>query len=125
VRRNKYVFFSGIAVLLTVGCAIAVSLAHHPKLESFKLLNIAGLSYDFLGLVVLSEMVASSDRWKNFVVRWVAGLILWGQTVVPLGAAMGAWISGSTSSAHTVNFFPGVFGILNPAIRVQKILKHV
>lgn len=92
-------------MLWAVGVAVGILLAAHPKLEPFKLLNIVGLSYDFLGLTVLSEMVTSSARWKKFVVQWVAGLILWGQTVIPLGGAIGAWFSGSVSSSITASFF--------------------
>jgi zinc transporter ZupT len=87
------------------GAGIGLVLAHHPKLDSFKLLNIAGLCYDFLGLVVLSEIVITSARWKNFTIRWVAGPILWGQTVAPIGAAIGAWSSGAASSAIVTSFF--------------------
>ncbi len=106
MRRATVVFWLFIAALLGVGLAIGDALAHHPKLETFKLLNIIGLSYDLLGLIVLSELVVKSERWRLFVVRWVAGTLLWGQSVVPLGAALGAWFTtGKPSGAAAAAFF--------------------
>jgi hypothetical protein len=105
VARDKYVFIIFLAVLLGIGFTLGVSVASHPKLEPFKLLNIVGLSYDLLGLIVLSEMVVTSDRCKRFVVSWGAGIILWGQTTIPLGAAVGAWFSSSISSSIAAGFF--------------------
>ena len=88
------------------GWLIGASLAKLPKLESFKLMNIAGLTYDLFGLITLSELVSSSVRWKYFIVQWGAGVLLWGQTVIPLGAAAGAWLAApSPSSAAAAAFF--------------------
>ena len=72
--------------------------------------NIVGLTYDLLGLLILSEIVAKSERLTAFVVRWVAGAVLWGQTIVPLGAALGAWLhsagpSSAAASAFLISFW--------------------
>ncbi len=106
MRRDTQLFCAFISVLLAAGAVLGWRVAAHPKLETFKLLNIFGLTYDFLGLVVLSEFVAESERWKKLVVRRVAGLLLWGQTVIPMGAAAGAWIAGDLpSAAKATSFF--------------------
>lgn len=102
-RQRAFVIV--VAILLAVGACIGRALAAHPNLEPFKLLNIVGLTYDLLGLVVLSEAVAGSARWKSVVVRWLAGVILWGQTVIPLGAAIGAWSTNFASSSVASHFF--------------------
>lgn len=61
-----------LCLLVAVGVWLGLAVASHPKLETFKLLNILGLTLDLLGLVILSEFVVTSDQWKSFVVKWVA-----------------------------------------------------
>lgn len=110
MRRDTIIFVGGIVLLLSVGYFLGSALASHPKLETFKLLNILGLSLDLLGLIVLSEYVAASEKWKALVVNWIAGILLWTQTVVPLGAAIGAWLnSTSASSSKASAFFVALF----------------
>lgn len=109
MRRSSAVFILFIAALFCTGLVVGSALANLPKLETFKLLNIIGLIYDLLGLIVLSEMVTASDRWRSFVVSWGAGAFLWGQSVIPLGAALGAWIIGGSPSATKATTF---FGLL-------------
>lgn len=109
MRLPNIVFFGGLALLLVAGMFIGVYLSHLPKLESFKLLNIAGLTYDLFGLITLSELIASSSRWKRFIVMWVAGVLLWGQSVVPLGVAAGAWMAAPAPSSSAAMSFFGLF----------------
>ncbi|MBD0681400.1 hypothetical protein [Pseudomonas sp. PSB11] len=79
MRREKASLTLFIAVLFCVGWSIGRALANHPDLETFKLMNIIGLIYDLLGLIVLSEMVATSVRWKSFIIDWGAVVFLWGK----------------------------------------------
>ena len=110
MHRTTALFLLFIAALLGAGIYMGVALSRLPKLETFKLLNILGLTFDLLGLLVLSEFVLSSERWKAFIVRWVAGVLLWGQTVVPLAAALGAWVFGvGPSTARASDFFFALF----------------
>ena len=105
MRRDTAVFILWIATLLAVGGLLGLTLASHPNLETFKLLNILGLVLDLLGLLVLSEFVVNSERWKAFVVKWVAGVLLWAQTVVPLGAAAGAALAHAYPSSEKASGF--------------------
>ena len=110
MHRTTAVFAIFIAALLGAGVYMGVALSRLPKLETFKLLNILGLTLDLLGLLVLSEIVLSSERWKAFVIKWVAGVLLWGQTVVPLGAALGAEVLGvGPSTSRAAGFFFALF----------------
>ena len=111
MTRITVVFNIWLGFLLVVGFALGFGIAAHPKLETFKLLNILGLTLDLLGLVVLSEFVTSSEKWKSFVVKWVAGVLLWAQTVIPLAAAAGASIvADAPSSSKASAFFIALFG---------------
>jgi hypothetical protein len=106
VARDAVAFFVALAMLGVAGYALGAVVGRHPKLETFKLLNIAGLTYDLLGLLVLAEFVVEREKLKSLVVSWVAGTVLWSQSVVPLAAALGAWAAApAPSSAIAASFF--------------------
>jgi hypothetical protein len=105
VSRHLWLFLFVVASLGVAGYLLGRTLAAHPKLETFKLLNIAGLSYDFLGLMVLTETVAKNEQLKSFVVSWLAGTVLWVQTIVPLGAAFGAGFASNAPSGPIASSF--------------------
>lgn len=105
MSRVNLVLNVWLCFLVALGLLLGAAIAAHPRLETFKLLNILGLTLDLLGLVVLSEFVVASERWKSFVVKWVAGVLLWAQTVVPLAAAAGAALSSSAPSSLKASVF--------------------
>ena len=108
--RRNLLFLIVLAGFALVGAYLGYALAHHPKLVWFKLLNILGLTYGLLGILVLSEFAITSPRITGFFVNWVAGVLLWGQSVVPLGAAVGAWLTSSgPSSSVAASFFVALF----------------
>jgi hypothetical protein len=110
LHRSSIIFLLFLAALFGVGVYTGVAVASIPKLEAFKLLNILGLTYDLLGLIVLSEFVLESERWKAFMVHWVAGTLLWAQSVIPIGAAFGAeFLSTGPSAARAAAFFFALF----------------
>lgn len=110
MSRHNLLFGAWFCFLVALGLWLGTAIAAHPKLETFKLFNIFGLTLDLLGLVVLSELVVASERWKSFVVKWVAGVLLWSQTVVPLAAAAGAsLVSSAPSSSKAATFFVSLF----------------
>lgn len=121
------IFWVFVALLLALGVLVGSSLSAHPSLEPFKLLNIIGLVYDLVGVFVLSELVIRRLAVREFLVKWVAGVCLWGQTLVPLGAAAGAHFLGNGPSSDIASsFFVSLFafslipltileaGVLNP-----------
>jgi hypothetical protein len=67
---------------------IAVCLGSVQKLETFKLLNVIGILYGIIGVLVLSEFVVENARWREFVIAKVSGVLLWVHLAVPLGAAV-------------------------------------
>lgn len=109
MRPATAAFVTFIALLFGLGLLVGHEVSTLPKLEPFKLLNILGLSLDLLGLLVLSEFVASSERVKEFVVKWVAGVVIWGITVVSIGALAGAALSSGQSSSKAASFFFKLF----------------
>ena len=84
-NMNNRAFYVFISIILILGIVTGYELSKVPKLETFKLVNIAGLLYTMLAVILLSEMAASSPRWKKIAVAWVAPGVLWLHTIVPLG----------------------------------------
>lgn len=110
---NNRAFYVFISIILILGIVTGYELSKVPKLETFKLVNIAGLLYTMLAVILLSEMAASSPRWKKIAVAWVAPGVLWLHTIVPLGVFFGGFVarillhanSGSQVSKFGVCFF--------------------
>jgi len=74
-------FAAFIAGIVGLGVAAGYRLGSLPRLETYKLLNVAGLFYDLLAVLVLSEIVASSAGWKKISVEKIAPGVLWFHTV--------------------------------------------
>jgi len=92
--RNRS-FAAFIAVIIGLGVATGCKLATLPKLETYKLLNVVGLFYDFLAVVVLSEIAASSAKWKRISVETIAPVVLWLQSAFPFGVFVGGFVAAA------------------------------
>ena len=87
--RNRA--FSILSMFLSaVGAVIGFSLSSMHRLETFKLLNILGIVYGLVGVLVLSEFVAQSEKWRQFVVEKFSGVFIWSHGFIPLGGALAA-----------------------------------
>jgi hypothetical protein len=64
-RLFKLLFF----FLCVFGVALAYFLGSLHRVETFKLLNVVGIVYGLLGVIVLSEFVLEIGRWRHFVVE--------------------------------------------------------
>jgi hypothetical protein len=78
--------------LYVVGIALAYFLASLHRVEPFKLLNVVGIVYGLLGVIVLSEFVLEIERWRHFVVEILSGVLLWAQFAVPFGLASASFV---------------------------------
>jgi hypothetical protein len=110
MSNRAFVVF--ISLVLALGLATGYHLSTLPKLETYKLLNVAGLFYDFLGVVVLSEIAVSSGRWKKISVDRIAPAVLWLHMVFPLGVFVGGLFGTvvvQSSSGRAVSQFAVVF----------------
>lgn len=108
MKNRKFVIF--VSLVIAAGIAAGHALALLPSLERHKLLNVVGLFYDLLGVVVLSEMVASSETWEKISVDMVAPFVAWLHTLFPLGALRGACLTRGPSSLVVSEFAIGFWG---------------
>jgi hypothetical protein len=97
MSNHRFVVF--LAVIVGLGVATGYWLATLPKLESYQLLNVAGLLYTFLAVVVLSEIATSSVRWKKISVETIAPVVLWLHTVFPLSVSLGGVLAVARHSS--------------------------
>jgi hypothetical protein len=83
------IFIVFISLILFFGIVVGYELSTLQRLDTSKLINVVGLLYSLLGVIVLSELAAVSERWKRIAVRWVAPTVLWLHTALPLGIFVG------------------------------------
>lgn len=96
------------SLLLIAGFLFGYKLSLIPNLNTSKVLNIIGLLYSLVGVLVLSEMLSSSIGWKKISVEILAPAILYLHSVIPFGAFVGASLLGSMKncpSAKAVSRF--------------------
>jgi len=135
MARSTFLFGGFIAALLLAGTFLGYVLAGYEKLVPYKLLNIIGIVYGLLGIVVLAEFVTKSEVMKAFMVHWVAGILLWAHTIIPLGILVGTGVGHSLPSAGiTAKFFVSFFvysllvlgflesAVLNPKFKKFQVL---
>lgn len=91
-NKAEALFWFGLSILFVLGVRLGYWLSEFPRLEPYRLLNVIGLSYDLMGVLVLSELFASSETWKRVCVNFVAPAILWLHTVTPFGAIFGSYL---------------------------------
>jgi hypothetical protein len=83
-----------ISAVLASGAVVGFELSKFSRLETYKLLNIAGILYTLLAVIVLTEVAASSSAWKRIAVAWIAPAVLWVHTAFPLGLFFGGLVGG-------------------------------
>jgi hypothetical protein len=106
-------FLVFISVVLVLGAMVGFQLSKFARLETYKLLNITGILYTLLAVIVLSEIAASTSSWKRIAVAWIAPAVLWVHGAFPLGLFLGGLIaqyflrggSGLTVSKFAISFF--------------------
>lgn len=76
-----------LVLLAAIGGGLAFCLSSIPKLEMFKILNIVGIVYGLVGVMVLSEFVIQNEKWRLFVVEKLSGVLIWAHGAIPLGAS--------------------------------------
>jgi len=91
MTNRRFLVF--LALVLFLGAYTGYHLSSLPKIEPYKLLNIVGLFYDLLGVVVLSDLLASAPKWKRISLDWIAPGILWFHSMFPFGVLPGAGLA--------------------------------
>jgi hypothetical protein len=81
--------------LFALGCAVAFPLSSLKKLEGYRLLNILGMVYGLLGVIVLSELIANVEWLRRLIVDRVSVILIWAHFVMPLGSAAVAFLLGA------------------------------
>jgi hypothetical protein len=108
-NKGDKAFIAVLAILFLTGGSAGYSLSLHPRLETFKVLNVIGLVYDLLGIIVLSEIIASNTRLRSIALNWMAPGVLWLQTCLPLGVSLGALLAFNAPSMQTAFSFGASF----------------
>ena len=122
---RKYIFWVVILTLVISGFFLGYKLSSIPNLDTSKLLNIAGLLYSLIGVLVLSEMLSSTTQWKKGSVEILAPFILYLHSVVPFGALLMGSVTSCPSSATVSKFSSAFFAYsIIPLLVVDEIVVY-
>ena len=99
---SNRIFSLIVFIDIVLGIGVGYILSEHPQILVFKVLNVIGLLYGLLGIVVLSEVLATRSEFKKLSVELIAPGILWLHTLVPLGAIIGALIAFGSPSRWVI-----------------------
>jgi hypothetical protein len=125
---RRQIFWIFVSSLLVVGFLLGYRLSAIPHLNVSKLLNIIGLLYSFIGVLVLSEIIGSSPQWRRISVEILAPLILYLHSTIPLGAFVGAsagLLTHHPSSAAVSQYSFGFFAYsLIPLLIVDEFVVY-
>ncbi len=104
-----------IVLLVLLGIYIGWLLAIRPSFSVPAVLNVVGIGYSILAVIVLYEAIAENEKFKRVIVSFVAPFLLWAQTVVPLGVTASWFLTrklhhGNEISAFGFSFF--IYSIL-------------
>jgi|TARA_B110000503_G_C7126679_1_gene404932 hypothetical protein len=70
---------------ILVGAFFGYYLSKLEDLETIKVLNVIGLFYDILGIIILSEVLISNEKFQKFVSNIFSGLFMWAHMGMPMG----------------------------------------
>ncbi|MGB0503176.1 MAG: hypothetical protein ACPGGD_03940 [Thalassolituus sp.] len=112
---------------IALGMFFGVRLSAVEELETFKVLNVIGLSYDILGLLILSEILSESEGYQRFVADIFSGLLMWAHMGVPIGLLLSGigltYISGYPSSEITMGIGVGIMmWMIIPSFLIEDVV---
>ncbi len=88
---SNRIFLLFIGLLLLLGIYLGWFLANLPSFSVPAILNVVGIGYSILAVVVLYETVTVDEKLKKVTVTYIAPVLLWAQMVVPLGVTA-SWL---------------------------------
>ncbi len=98
--RTRHIQLGIDIAMYCLGILAGIALAKLGAFEVFKLFNIIGLTFDIFGVLILSYVIISSLRIKEFVAGWGAATAISILGFIPIGLFTGALIS-SVFLGHT------------------------
>ena len=89
-------------VLAAFGYFLAAKLISIEELQTFKILNVLGISFDLAGVALLSHFFSSNARFQAFIIGPVAELIMSAFVAIPFGMIVGLHLTPENSSFASV-----------------------
>jgi len=111
--------------LILLGALAGFRLSLIPALHPYKLLNVAGLLYTLLGVVVLSEIVATATWWKTLCVQVISPAIRWIHYLVPIGAMLGGATAAVLRKPSGMSVLVFWFGFWGASTLVLYLFEHI
>src|SRR5574340_1028500 len=118
-RRDAH--FIVLACLFLFGVFAGKYLCQRAAISALRLSNLVGIGADLVGVLVLSHLIATSDKVKSFVLVWLSFISAWGLLIIPLGlfsACVIGLFAGWPSTTAVGAFAAGMLFLAAPMIAV-------
>jgi len=124
---NNFWFSILIFGLISLGTLFGFALSAVNDLEIFKVLNVIGLFYDIVGLIILSEVLSQSEKFQKFIADIFSGLFMWAHMAVPIGIFLSGFILNYISEYPSAKITSGIgvgilFWMFIPSLVVEDIV---
>jgi hypothetical protein len=104
-RMNDKVFSIFVVALIGIGLFLGYSLSNRPSFSVSGILNVIGILYNLTAVMVLYETFAQDSRLQKLAVGFFAPLVLWVNTLIPLGMALSWFLTRGTLHGGAVASF--------------------
>ena len=107
---SNRIFCLFLTLLIILGLCLGLFLASRPSFSVPVVLNAVGIAFSIIAVFVLYETIAKNATYKRIIVSYVAPLLLWALTVIPLGVTV-SWFfickspHGNRIAAFGFSFF--------------------
>ena len=117
-------------LFVVIGLFIGIELAKLGNIQSFKVLNITGLIFDIFGVLILTYIVASSEKIKNFISSWGAAISISIVAFIPIGiftgTIFGIYVLGLKTNINIfTNFGPVIFFCMGSIFFLEDLIFNV
>ena len=117
-------------LFIVIGLFIGIELAKLGDIQSFKILNITGLIFDIFGVLILTYIVASSEKVKSFICSWGAAISISIVAFIPIGiftgVTFGVYVLGLQTNINVfINYGPVIFFCMGSIFFLEDLIFNV
>jgi hypothetical protein len=104
-QMNNRPFFALLGASVVLGLFLGRFLAFRADISISGLMNVIGIIYSLMAVVILYETISANVTYRDFTVNYLAPCILWAHSVIPLGVALSWFFSNGSPSGSKIASF--------------------
>ena len=108
-HMSNRIFLLSLTLLIILGFSLGLFLASRPSFSGLVVLNAVGIALSIIGVLVFYETIAKNVTYKRIIVSYVAPLLLWALTVIPLGLTVSWFFISKSPHGNRIATFGFLF----------------